>query len=173
MLRRIPGRFRHSTVLRGYDTAQVCTEGHIISMFAASNAERKQDHCIKCGAVTVMECSHCQEPIRGHHHGSGIGTTPTNPPSFCHKCGKPYPWVEKNLAVGTALIEEMQGLSNSEKEALTKSLGDLVRDVPATEVAVVRFKKYLPKVGTAVYAAFKDVMISVATEEVKKKLFGL
>jgi hypothetical protein len=170
MLRRVPGRFRHSSVLRGYDTAQICVEGHIISMFAASNEERTQEHCINCGAVTVMECSHCHEPIRGHHHGPGIGTTPTKPPAFCHKCGNAYPWIEKNLAVGAALIDEMQGLSDSEKEALAKSLPDLVRDVPATEVAVVRFKKFLPKVGETAYAAFKAVLISVVTEEAKKKL---
>jgi hypothetical protein len=67
----------------------------------------------------------------------------------------------------------MQDLTDSEKEELSKSLGDLVRDVPATELAVLRFKKHLPKAGAAVYNAFKSVMISVATDEVKRKLFGL
>lgn len=100
MLRRVPGRWRGSSALRGYDAAQVCVEGHIISMFATTNAEKRQEHCIKCGAATVMECSHCQEPIRGFLHG-GHSSVPTDPPSFCHKCGKPYPWVEKKLAVGT------------------------------------------------------------------------
>jgi hypothetical protein len=142
-------------------------------MFAETNAEKRQERCIRCGAVTVMACSHCQEPIRGFLHGSGESRAAKEPPCFCHSCGKPYPWVEKKLGVGTALIQEMQGLSDSEKDALSKSLGDLVRDVPETEVAVVRFKKYLPKAGAAVYDAFKAVMISVATDEVKKKLFGL
>jgi hypothetical protein len=161
------------SVLRGYEEAQVCIEGHIVSMFATTSAEKRQDRCVKCGAATVMECAHCQEPIRGYLHGSGESHAAKEPPSFCHKCGKPYLWVDKKLAVGTALIEEMQGLSDSERDAPSKSLGDLVRDVPATEVAVVRFKKYLPKAGAAVYDAFKAAMISVVTDEVKKKLFGL
>ena len=94
-------------------------------------------------------------------------------PSFCHKCGKAYPWTERKIAAAATLIKESEGLTDTEKEALAKSLGDLVRDVPETEIAVVRFKKYLPKAGKAFYNAFKNVAISVVTEEVKKKLFGL
>ena len=163
-------------VLDRYDTAQVCGEGHLLNAFAGSRPENNVKHCSQCGAVTLTTCPSCREPIRGYHFvGSsrGNGAGPDEPPSYCHNCGKPYPWVEKRLAVASAIIEEMQDLTDSEKEELSKSLSDLVRDVPATELAVLRFKKYLPKAGAAVYNAFKSVMISVATDEVKRKLFGL
>lgn len=172
MLTRVPGR-RRNWVLHGYDTAQICEQGHIITMFAESHKDRTKKHCTDCGAPTTTECFNCNEPIRGYHHvaNSGIiAAVPDEAPSFCHNCGKAYPWVESKIAAATALIEEAEGLSDSEKEALTKSLGDLVRDVPATEVAVVRFKKYLPKAGAAVYSAFKSIAVSIVTEEVKRKL---
>jgi hypothetical protein len=171
----VPGRRGRGWAWSGYDTAQVCSEGHVINWFAASRPDRNADHCDQCGSATIIGCPQCSEPIRGYLHAPYsfvVGVAPDGPPSFCHKCGKRFPWIERKLLAASALIDEADGLSGSEKEALTKCLGDLVRDVSATEVAVVRFKKYLPKAGAAVYSAIKQVMISVVTEGVKKQLFG-
>lgn len=172
MLTRVPGP-RRQWVLNGYDMAQICEQGHIITMFGESRKSNTKKFCTDCGAPTITECSNCHETIRGYHHVANsrvIASVPDEAPAFCHNCGKAYPWTENKMRAATALIEEAEGLSDSEKEALTKSLPDLVRDVPATEVAVLRFKKYLPKAGTAVYNAFKSVAVSIVTEEVKKKL---
>jgi hypothetical protein len=43
MLRRIPGRWRGSSVLKGYDAAQICVKGHIVSMFATTNPEKNRE----------------------------------------------------------------------------------------------------------------------------------
>jgi hypothetical protein len=151
-----------------YCAAQICLNGH--SQSVDGQSFQQGAHCQRCGQPCIDRCKNCKAPIHGKEaHFSGDYVLPM----YCYKCGSPYPWVETNLAAATALIQEFEGLGDSEKEALTKSLPDLMRDVPASEVAVVRFKKYLPKAGAAVYSAFKDVIISVATEEVKKKLFGL
>jgi hypothetical protein len=63
-------------------------------------------------------------------------------------------------------------LSESEKKLLTKSLDDLVKETPAVDVAVMRVEKFLPKAGAIVAASFKEIMISIVTEGVKRKLWG-
>jgi hypothetical protein len=151
-----------------YCAAQICLNGHPQSVDGQSFQQGA--HCKRCGEACIDRCKNCKAPIHGKEPYDGKDYAL---PLYCYKCGAPYPWVEKNLEAATALIQEIEGLSDAEKESLTRSLPDLVRDVPASEVAVVRFKKYLPKAGAAVYSAFKDIIISVATEEAKKKLFGL
>ena len=44
MLTQVPGR-RGNWALSGYDTAQICLEGHVINWFAESRQERNQDYC--------------------------------------------------------------------------------------------------------------------------------
>jgi hypothetical protein len=131
------------TVYEGYDTAQICENGHVITRRAESDPRYTEDHCSKCGAKTVMACASCSAKIRGHLHGTMPSMHEEPAPNFCHKCGKPYPWIEQKLLAATVLIEEADGLSDSEKAALTKSLDDLVRDVPATDLPVHVLAQFL------------------------------
>ena len=54
--------------------------------------------------------------------------------------------------------------------AMTQSLPDLVRDVPETPLAVVRFKKSILKLGKPVGDALYKIMVDVMSEAVKKTL---
>ena len=104
-----------------YDTAQVCLNGHMINSSARNMPEHNQDFCDKCGARTITECPHCNTPIRGYYHNPDfVLTGPENPPSFCHNCGKTYPWTEAKLKAGQELVEEFDKLTGKEKDVLQK-----------------------------------------------------
>ena len=60
------GRFGRE--LHGYDTAQVCLNGHVITQFAETRPEHLKKFCDKCGATLIN--SNWFSPMR-----------------FCSKCG--------------------------------------------------------------------------------------
>ncbi len=77
-----------------YDTMQVCKKwGHVITAYYDSSPQHRQNHCDKCGSVTVATCAYCGEKIRGKYHVAGwLVADSFFAPLNCHKCGKPYPW---------------------------------------------------------------------------------
>jgi len=91
-------------------------------------------------------------------------------PRFCYQCGKPYPWTDIKLKAASDLAEELEGLSDAERDILKKSLKELVQDAPATEVAAIRVKKVLRKAGSAGIEIFKNVLVDVLSETAKKTL---
>ncbi len=156
----------------GYDAAQICENGHVINWFAESSPQKNQDYCTACGTLTLKTCSHCQQTIRGYLHTRGVVRhVPSVAPSFCHKCGTAYPWTEKGIKAAKDLIAEAEKLSPEEKEALSKSLDDIVCDTPSTQAAVIRFKKFLPKTGKEIAEALRSIVVDVASEAAKKLLW--
>jgi len=115
-----------------------------VTMWAESHPEKKQDHCIQCGAATVMACSHCEEPIRGYLHGSALHSGLCVPPSFCHKCGKPYPWMEDRLQTAKELLDHEDKLSLDDRERLWGLLKYVMSD-PKSDLA--QAKKKLFEIG--------------------------
>ena len=79
-----------------------------------------------------------------------------SPPSYCHACGKPYPWTALKLEAAKELVEELDGLDAEERQLLKQSLDDLVTDSPKTEVAGLRFKRLMKKGGEGVLRRRKD-----------------
>lgn len=156
----------------GYDTAQICINGHLISEMVRNRPQDSEDFCTRCGARTITACESCGRDIRGYEHGSGfIGTIRV--PSFCQYCGNPYPWTESALVAARAIADELDDLSEDEREALKGTLNDLVRDSPETSVAVLRFKKYAGKAGVAGANGLRDVLVGVVTEAARKAIWGL
>jgi hypothetical protein len=92
-------------------------------------------------------------------------------PSFCHKCGTPYPWTEKGIKAARDLISEAEKLSPEERETLSKSLDDIVCDTPSTQAAVIRLKKFLPRAGKEIADAVRSIMVDIASETAKKLLW--
>lgn len=159
--------------LEGYDTAQVCVSGHAINEFAQSAPQHNQEHCEKCGAETIVACPKCSAKIRGHYHAPGVVSFfQYSPPAFCHKCGDPYPWTRNALKAARELALELDGLTPEERESLSKSVEDLVRDTPTTPVSMLRFKKLMPKAGKAAAELMKKILFDVATEAVRKQVWG-
>ncbi len=158
-----------------YDVAQICLNGHVVTDRARRAPERMQKFCKNCGEPTITNCPNCNTLIRGDYQVEGVitvsGRGPTAP-SFCHECGKAYPWTERKLEAAWELADELEGLSEEEKGKLKLSLNDLVRDTSKTEVAATRVKKILSKVGKESFNAMKSILLDIATEAVKKSLFG-
>jgi len=100
-----------------------------------------------------------------------LDLTPYYAASFCHDCGKPYPWTEGRLKAARDLAGEMEKLDTSEREALSKSLDDLVRETPQTQVAVTRFKKLMTKAGSVAAESFRKILVDVLAETIKKQLW--
>ncbi|MDR7451568.1 MAG: DUF2321 domain-containing protein [Armatimonadota bacterium] len=158
-----------------YDVAQICLNGHTITRSARSSPEFTKKFCPECGEQTITTCPRCNQPIQGEYHVEGvaaIGFKDPPPPNFCHNCGEPYPWTERKIQSAKALADEFDDLSSSEREKLKQSLDDLYRDTPQTEVAAVRFKKIMAKVGKESYAAMKEIIIGVLSEAARKSIFG-
>ena len=91
--------------------------------------------------------------------------------NFCLACGTPYPWTVEKLEAAKAYADEAEDLSAEEKETLKKSFDDLIVDSPKTQLAAIRFKKLLPKVGQQVGGALRDLLIDIVSEAAKKALW--
>ncbi len=156
-----------------YDAAQICQNGHVINSMARDYPNSNQDHCEKCGSPTIMACPSCQTEIRGHHHVPGvIGFSDYSAPSFCCKCGEPFPWTAAALRAADELADELDGLTDDERESLKKSLGELVRETPGTRVAETRFKRIMKKVGEDGYDSMRSILTDIVSETVRKTVFG-
>jgi hypothetical protein len=155
----------------GYDTAQICMNGHVANSSAATMPHHNQRHCEKCGAPTITSCEACGKPIRGYYWSPGyIGVGGYDRPGFCHECGKPFPWTAKALAAAEELVGESESLSPEDKEQFSKNLPDVVRDTPSTSVAASRIKKLLGKMGAEGGSLVRDVLKDVVTAAVKASL---
>ena len=154
----------------GYDTAQVCINGHAINDSMRLTPECNEKFCATCGGETITACQHCDSPIRGHLRGSlAYGYTP---PKYCRECGKAFPWTAIALQTARMYADELSELSPEERQLLKGSLDDLVRDTPATPVAAIRFKKLLRKAGSDATEAMRKLVIDIVSETAKKAIIG-
>jgi len=157
-----------------YDTAQICLSGHIINTCAETEPERNKNYCSECGAETITSCPKCGAKVLGQLHPSPqyLALPMIGAPKFCWTCGSPYPWTESRLKAAHDLANEIRGISKEERELLNQSLDELVEDIPQTNVAIVRFKKIMSKVGPELCDAFKKILIDIVSETVKKYIWG-
>lgn len=149
-----------------YEHAVICENGHVTSTARERWAPEQARRCLACGARVLTQCDHCAAPMPGYlPEGDGmlrLGTAPR----YCGSCGQPYPWTQAGIDAWQELIRETEGLSDSDRDKLTKSIHDLVRDTPRTPVAVERVKRAAGKLGQPMI----KILTSVATEAVKKLL---
>ena len=100
-----------------------------------------------------------------------IGGEPPPVASFCQGCGAAYPWTTSAVKAARELIADTEELTAEEREQLSASLDDLVRDSARTEVAAGRFKRLAAKAGGETANALKSILISVATETAKRAIW--
>jgi len=134
-------------VYEGYDTSQICENGHRITQFAETG-KHIEDHCSKCGAKTVTACVHCGQKIRGHLHGTMPSVYEDPIPKFCHKCGKPYPWMEDRLQTAKELLYHDDKLSQEDREKLWDLLQYVMSD-PKSDLVPAKRKLIDIKLGKA------------------------
>lgn len=179
-----------------YDTAQICTNGHVINWASISKPENNKKFCDKCGAPTITNCQHCNAVIKGTYHEGRFTLDKHNRRireildglpstrdynlglilrSFCPDCGEPYPWTEAKLKAARELADLLEELSPEEREILKKSFDDIVWDTPQTAVAATRFKKLCAKAAKAATTAGKvaaeklwELVVDIASETAKK-----
>lgn len=157
-----------------YDVAQICVNGHVINPSARSFPQHNQDFCDRCGARTITRCPSCDAPIKGDYDNPEVLILPGSysRPNYCHKCGKPYPWTATKLKAACELSEELSGLTAQDRELLARSLDDIVQDNPRTELAAMRVKRILGKAGKEASDALKAILTDIASEAVRKQIWG-
>ena len=102
-------------------------------------------------------------------HGSRPGNLSWfTPPSFCHDCGKPYPWTEAKLKAARELTDLLENLSPEERDILKKTFDDIIRDTPQTAVAATKFKRIAAKVGKVAAEQLRQLIVDIASETAKK-----
>ena len=157
----------------GYDTAQICLNGHVINTYAEIEPEHNKNYCSECGAETITNCLKCEVKIRGKLHSSKYFTLPGfEVPKFCWTCGSPYPWTESKLKAANELISEMENISDEEKSILAQSLDELVKNTTQTEVAAIRIKKIMRKVGIEAADLLKKILVEIMSEAGKNQIWG-
>jgi len=161
-----------------YDTAQICRNGHIVNAATQLNPQDSEDFCSKCGAATITQCTDCGAAIQGARIAVMISGRPAASgglrlrPAFCTNCGKPFPWTRASLDAARALTAELNGLTESERADLAKTLPDLVADTAQTVVAASRFKRLMTKAGKEASSAFERVLVEVIAETAKRQIWG-
>jgi hypothetical protein len=160
-----------------YDVALICLNGHIINSIAKSEPQQNEKFCTTCGESTIAQCPDCESEIRGQYCIDdwlefGDNSSYFERPSFCSNCGKPFPWTSSRIQAAQEYALELDGLTEEERKLLKKSIPDLVKDSPQTIVAVSRFKKIVSKLGSTTSSVFKDILIDVLKDGVKKSLWG-
>jgi hypothetical protein len=165
-------RFLHEppTAESGFDTAQVCINGHEVNASTRLSPEFNEKFCSTCGSETITACPTCKAPIRGHVRGS-LATSYT-PPKFCSGCGKAFPWTASTLHAARMYADELSDLTPEERQLLKGALDDLVKDTPATPLAAARFKKLLQKAGAGVLEAMRKLVIDIVSDTAKKAITG-
>ena len=70
------------------------------------------------------------------------------------------------------LVEAGAELSPEEVQQFRTDLTELTKDSPKTQVASLRFKKVMTKVGTSVASGVRDIVVDVLSEAAKKAIWG-
>ncbi len=153
-----------------YDVAQICLNGHVITSYYRDEHEDAKNFCDECGKPTIINCQKCESPIRG-----GDLEMPSDlleAPAFCDNCGEPYPWTKTKIEAAKELAQELENISQEEKDILSKSIDDLVSDTPKTPLAVSRFKRIMRKAGDVAWKEMKSILVDAMSETAKKAMFG-
>lgn len=93
-------------------------------------------------------------------------------PMFCPECGKAYPWTESKLLALKETVELAEGLTLDEKAEMNKSLETIVTNGPGLQPAAIKYRNLAKKAGVAVADATKQIIVEIASEAVKKVVFG-
>ena len=156
-----------------FDLAQICLNGHVVNSMARDYPASNSPYCAKCGEPTMTACPTCKTEMRGFFHVPGtLGLSRYSPPAFCYQCGKPFPWTESGLAAARELVDTFDTLSPDDKSSLQDALPELVKDTPRTKVAEAKYRAITKKVGKDAYDGLRSIVVDIASEAVKKSLFG-
>jgi hypothetical protein len=144
-----------------YNAAQICLQGDVQS--ADGTPFEPTQHCTKCGSKCIHQCPSCQAAIRGKMKYSSDSY---NLPSFCHGCGKPYPWMDEKLKTAKDLLFHDDKLTYEERKELWGLL-QYVMSNPKADLAPAKSKLISIKVQKAaepIKDFIADVLAKYAAE---------
>jgi hypothetical protein len=93
-------------------------------------------------------------------------------PAYCHACGSAYPWTAQRIVGAHELADALHRLTPRERELLKRSIDELIADGPQTELAIVRFKTLIAKAGGEAAVTFREILIHVVSEAVRRAIWG-
>ncbi len=148
-----------------YVAAQICLRGHVLNV-NGMDFERGE-HCPRCGEASIDTCRHCGAAIRGGE----IYQSPTGYrlPNFCHRCGRPYPWMADRMSTARELLEHDDKLSFEDREKLWGLLQYVMSD-PKADLAPAKKKLFEIGIAKALPATrefFLDLIAKFGAEMVK------
>lgn len=157
-------------MLDGYDTAEICPNGHVSTEMAASYPQHRQPFCERCGEPTITTCPKCQAQIRGHYHAPGVvGFYDYKPPNFCYRCGSAFPWTERKQQAAIELfIEETQ--DQKHRQEFRESVEQIIKDTPQAQVASKRINRLLGTIAKGTASLIRDILVDIASEAARKLL---
>ncbi len=122
----------------------------------------------------MVVCPACTSNIRGDYYVEGVFGLGGNykPPAYCHNCGSAFPWTGRKIAAAVELLEVGADLSADEAQQFGSDLTELTKDGPKTQVASLRVKKVLTKVGGPLASGVRDIVVDVLSEAAKKIIWG-
>jgi hypothetical protein len=144
-----------------YCEAQICSQGDIQS--SDGTPFDPSTHCSKCGSKCIHRCLSCGAPIRGERKDIVAKYVC---PSFCHGCGKPYPWMDDKLKTAKELLFHDDKLTYDER----KELWDLLQYVmsnPKADLAPAKSKLIsikIQKVAAPIKDFITDLLAKYAAE---------
>ena len=158
---------------KGYDTALICTAGHMVNASSKLRPQHNAAHCDSCGRPTIDACPACEKPIRGKYHVPNvISATTASVPKHCHACGEAYPWTAERLQAAKDLMAEFDKLTKEDRRHFAEALPDLLSDTPSSTVAAMRVKRLLTKAGKEAPAALLEILKGVITSGATKAIWG-
>lgn len=152
---------------------QICLNGHQLSVTSDTSSD-PDEYCPQCGTRVITTCQECNEPIKGWLESEGmiyLGKRTKEKPSYCSKCGKPFPWTKSILESAAELISLDEELTESDKSLIKSAMPDLLVETPKTKVAEAKFKKVFNNASTFLKDSMYNLLVDVLSESVKKSIF--
>src|SRR6266567_8199701 len=150
-----------------YDVAQICVNGHVVNDSTNHLPQRSKDYCVDCGARTVTQCSSCEAYILGAYWGEGFFGY--RPPDYCHSCGRAYQWTASRIEAAKDLALEAEGLDEDERDLLARSLDDIIKETPRTQLAASRFKRLMAKAGVGSAHALREFVVEIGRKRPRRQ----
>lgn len=173
-----------------YGIAQACTRGHVITIDYDHETFKRMNFCSICSAPTITKCPTCNHSIRGglcedtieycmddyerynteEEHHCYSSEYDYHLPSYCEKCGHPFPWTERKISY---IKDELSrsGIEDEQIRDLIQLLPDLITENMNTQYAVKRFQKIVGHLKRNMADYVKEIFVEVMAEGAKRMIY--
>lgn len=181
-----------NVIRRYFDTAQICENGHVITIHHKSLPVESKKFCPTCNAKTISKCPNCNAELQGCYHADTERLVSYNyitpgqekysyatvcltdfqnytVPAYCYNCGEPYPWTSKFFEAANEMVDMFDDLTQEQKQTLKSTFPDLVVESPNSQLAALKASKII----NGLQEFGKDIFINLLSENIIPTLFTL